>query len=332
MIIDGVRHSIESLANRLAETRADTARAPTLPTGHYRPEPGYNPVLAGLLPTLGGATHAAPRTPAANDADFSGELHGQGAQQVDRELMEISAAVYDPGVTEVGDWTRLSDEQLLEAGIDPALLENPDTGFRAGIYTDGEGRHVLAFAGSNELQDWTGPNFQQGIGWQNEQYDQAIQLAQSADQAFGDSLVITGHSLGGGLAATASLATGNTAVTFNASGVHDNTIERMGLDPDTARADAADGRIRRYNVDGDPLTAAQEDVWGTRSLMPDAPGHEITLDDPYPPVEGPEFTWNPVEMGKRLYEHAQEKLERAGALHGQQGMLDAMDKAGPWKD
>lgn len=294
-------------------------------TGPYVPEPSYNPSLMALLP------QARPNDGnAANAASFDADVRGQDAKPIDLQLMQISAAVYDPSIATVGGWTRLSDAQLTAAGIDPATLENPETGFRAGIYTDGDGKYVLAFAGSNELQDWTGANFEQGVGWQNEQYDQAVQLAQLADAAFGENLVITGHSLGGGLAGTASLATGNAAVTFNASGVHDATIERLGLDPDSARADAAGGQIRRYNISGDPLTGAQEDVFGSKWVMPDAPGHEINLADPYQAVQAPEWTWNPVEMARRTYEYGQAKLERTGALHGQQGVLDALEQQQPW--
>lgn len=289
----------------------------------YRPEPSYHPQLAGLLTPQ---NHTA-----AAGASFDAQVRGQDARAIDLELMQISNAVYDPAVQNVGNWSRVGDADLFAAGIDPALLENPDTGFRAGIYTDGDGNYVLAYAGSNEFQDWTGANLRQGLGWQSEQYDQAVQLAQLAAGAYGDDLVITGHSLGGGLAATASLATGNTAVTFNASGVHDNTIERLGLDVDAAKADAANGQIRRYNVDGDPLTTAQQDTWGLNHLMPDAPGHEITLDSPYPPLEGPQWTWNPVEYGRRVADHARAKLERAGELHSQQGVLDALEQQRPWE-
>lgn len=300
-----------------------TAQGPTqTPQGRYAPEPAYNASVLAFLPQAANAN--------ANAASFDAQVRGQDAQAIDLELMQISTAVYDPSVQNVGDWTRVSDADLSAAGIDPSMLENPDTGFRAGIYTNGDGQYVLAFAGSNELQDWTGANFEQGIGWQNEQYDQAVQLAQQADMAFGDNLVITGHSLGGGLAATASLATGNAAVTFNAAGVHDDTIEGLGLNVDAARADAEAGQIRRYNISGDPLTAAQEDTFGTRWLMPDAPGHEINLDDPYPPVPGPDLTDWPWNIPGNIADHAQAKLERAGELHSQQGLLDALEQQQPW--
>jgi len=289
----------------------------------YRLEPSWHPQLAGL-PGLSAFTGA-------GGASFDAQVRGQDARAIDLELMQISQAVYDPATVEVGNWTRVSDADLVDAGIDPGLLENPDTGFRAGIYTDGDGNYVLAYAGSNEARDWTGANLRQGLGWQSEQYDQAVQLAQLADEAWGDSLVITGHSLGGGLAATAAFATGNAAVTFNASGVHDNTIENLGLDVDAAKADAEAGQIRRYNVDGDPLTTLQQDTWGLSGAMPDAPGHEITLDSPYPPLEGLEWTWNPVEYAKRVADHAQARLARAGELHGQQGVIDALEQARPWE-
>ncbi|MGY0633504.1 hypothetical protein [Luteimonas sp. A478] len=290
----------------------------------YRPEPSWNPQVAGLIAQQG-------QGQGANGVSFDAQVRGQDAQAIDLELMQISSAVYDPSVQSVGNWTRVSDADLTAAGIDPALLDNPETGFRAGIYADGDGNHVLAFAGSNESQDWTGANLRQGLGWQAEQYDEAVQLAQLAAGAYGDDLVITGHSLGGGLAATASFATGNAAVTFNASGVHDNTIRNLGLDVDAAKAGAADGQIRRYNVDGDPLTTAQQDTWVVNHGLPDAPGHEITLDSPYPPLDGPEWTWNPVEYAKRVADHGQAKLDRAGELHGQQGVLDALEQQRPWE-
>lgn len=307
-----------------AQPASTSTPAPAAGQQSYRPEPSWHPQLSGLPGQLG-------RGGGAEAASFDSQVRGQDAQPIDLELMQISEAVYDPEVQSVGDWNRVSDADLQKAGIDPALLDNPDTGFRAGIYSDGEGNYVLAYAGSNEMQDWTGANLRQGLGWQAEQYDEAVQLAQLADAAYGDNLVITGHSLGGGLAAAASLATGNTAVTFNASGVHDRTIENLGLDPATARADAEAGQIRRYNIDGDPLTTAQQDTPGLRNVMPDAPGHEISLHDPYPPVPGPDLTDWPWNIPGNIAEHVQARAERVGELHSQKGMIDALQQQRPWE-
>lgn len=277
------------------------------PSGSYQLEPGYHPQLGALFAGMGSAAAA---------MSFDARVRGQDPLAIDMELMQISSAVYDPSLQSVGHWSRVSDADLLAAGIDPSLLENSDTGFRAGIYTDGDGNHVLAFAGSNDLNDWTGANFRQGVGWDSEQYDQAVQLAQLASSAYGDELAITGHSLGGGLAAVAAMAVDGAAVTFNASGVHDRTIEGLGLDPATTKADAADGQIRRYNVDGEALTQAQQDIWVVNNL-PDAPGHEIVLDDPAPLTGWDRF--NPVA----IVQHSIDK-------HMQDAVLDALTRQQPW--
>ena len=287
--------------------RAQPQGALPTPTGSYQLEPGYHPQLGALFAAGGNA---------ANAASFDSQVRGQDAKAIDLELMQISSAVYDPAVQQVGNWSRVSDADLMAAGIDPALLENPQSGFRAGIYTDGDGNHVLAFAGSNDLKDWTGANFRQGLGWESEQYDEAVQLAQLASAAYGDDLAITGHSLGGGLAATAAMAVDGAAVTFNASGVHDRTIEGLGLDPATAKADAADGQIRRYNVDGEALTKAQQDIWLVNNI-PDAPGHEIVLDDPAPLTGFDRF--NPISI-----------VSHSIAKHMQDVVIEALSQQQPW--
>ncbi|SDY86734.1 Protein of unknown function [Lysobacter sp. yr284] len=294
--------------------------APPVPQGSYALDPSYHPQLAALK---GPAANAAP-----DPTSFDQQLRGQDSQAIDLEMAQISQAVYNPDTKTVGNWTRLDDAQLTQAGIDPKSLENSDTGFRAGIYTDGNGKYVVAYAGSNDVQDWI-TNARQGIGWDSKQYDQAVQLAQDAQQAFGENMVITGHSLGGGLAATAALATDTAAVTFNASGVHDDTLRGLGLDPSTARNDAADGQIRRYNVSGEILTAAQEDV-PILNGIPDAPGHEINLKDPDPP-KAPDFTWNPIEMAKRTAEYIGAKAVRPGELHAIGPVIEALQQQTPWQ-
>lgn len=95
----------------------------------------------------------------------------------------------------------------------------------AGIYSDNQ-QYVLSFAGTNDRHDWLS-NIRQAVGYEDVQYNEAVALGKTAKMAFGDALVITGHSLGGGLAATAALATGTFAVTFNAAGlprIHSNAL------------------------------------------------------------------------------------------------------------
>lgn len=216
---------------------------------------------------------------------FADEVRGQGALPVDMTLAKLMRDVYDydrSGSQEgVGPWKPLGEDELRKVGIDPTLLKNQSSGFLAVVYGDGQGRHVLAYSGTDEAKDWL-TNFGQGLGFETSQYNQAMALARQAKVAFGQDMVITGHSLGGGLAAAAAVATDTPAVTFNASGVHDKTLERVGLDPDAVKREAGQGLIRRYAVDNEILTELQENKPIIRHLMPDALGHKIELPDPDP--------------------------------------------------
>ncbi|MBL8261070.1 MAG: DUF2974 domain-containing protein [Xanthomonadaceae bacterium] len=217
---------------------------------------------------------------------FADEVRGQTALPVDMTLAKLMRDVYDydrNGQQEgVGQWKPLGDDELRRNGIDPTLLKNQSSGFLAVVYGDGQGRHVLAYSGTDEAKDWL-TNFGQGLGFETSQYNQAMALARQAKVAFGQDMVITGHSLGGGLAAAAAVATDTPAITFNAAGVHDKTLERVGLDPDAVKREAEQGGlIRRYAVQNEILTELQENKPIIRHLMPDAVGHKIELPDPDP--------------------------------------------------
>ena len=166
----------------------------------------------------------------------------------------------------------------------PKMLRNGKSGFDAAIYRNDQGQYVVAFRGTDQ---WFGPegadikaNGGQALGLTTEQYKQAITLAQSAVDAFGKGNVIfTGHSLGGGLASAAMLATGAPGVTFNAAGLSDNTLRSLnpGKTPNAIREElAGSGQIRRYNVEGELLTGLQQGAM----LAPDAVGHELRLAAP----------------------------------------------------
>src|SRR3546814_8628740 len=113
-------------------------------------------------------------------------------------------------------------------------------GFDAALYRDARGAVGVAYAGSDEWQDWP-HNLRQGLGLQDIQDEQAIALADEANRAFGNNVILTGQSLGGGLAAAASMANEIPTVTFNAAGVHDKTLERHGYDADALKREAEQG-------------------------------------------------------------------------------------------
>ncbi|TWH99750.1 Protein of unknown function (DUF2974) [Luteimonas cucumeris] len=235
------------------------------------------------------------------DGGFSGQVAGQQPQQqTDLQLAQMANDVYsatDPDGTgtqsaaelEAAGWNRLQpdpdggkflvDAQGNHIAIDPADLEDSSTGFRAGIYQNDQGEYVVAFAGTDpsEMAD-IGADATQAFGLDTAQYNQAIALAKDAELAFGDgNVVFTGHSLGGGLASAAALATGGAGVTFNAAGLSDDTLSDLGFSPNAARENVADsGQVRRYIVETDPLNVVQQDVPFLNGA-PDAVGSELRI-------------------------------------------------------
>lgn len=205
----------------------------------------------------------------------------QRPHAIDKDMAALSAAVYDPAQREVGAWRRLEANELLAVGIEPTNLEDPRSGFRAGVFhnPDSPGQtHALAMAGTDmtSVRDWM-TNLGQGLGLDTAQYNEAVCVAKDCEKAFGQDLILTGHSLGGGLAAAAAVAVDAPAVTFNAAGVADATLRREGFDPKAERAAVEDGQIRRYAVDGEVLTTLQN-----HTPLPKPLGYSITLPDPAP--------------------------------------------------
>ena len=243
------------------------------------------------------------------DGKFSTNVAGTKPQQdIDLQLAEMANDSYDlsgpDGLTgtqsekdlAAAGWTRLQPEgdHLVDASgnkiaIDPASLEDKSSGFRAAIYQNPQGQYVVAYAGTNpkELPD-IGADATQAFGLETKQYNQAISLAKEAEVAFGDgNVVFTGHSLGGGLASAAALAIDASAVTFNAAGVSNETMRSLGLNPNGTRDQVADsGQVRRYVVNGDPLTLAQQDLpvlpipFVPPLSPPNAVGHELRVQAP----------------------------------------------------
>src|SRR3546814_16631618 len=81
-------------------------------------------------------------------------------------------------------------------------------------------------------------------------YNRAIDIATRANQASGGDIIFSGHSLGGGLATAAGLATGAQTIVSNPAGVHPDTVADALADRGLS-FDNADGHISTYAVDGD---------------------------------------------------------------------------------
>ncbi|MBB6598098.1 Mbeg1-like protein [Luteimonas sp. MC1825] len=238
------------------------------------------------------------------DGSFAADASGTTPQpETDLQLAMMANDVYaadnpqtEAALAEAG-WTRLEpsadgtslvDAQGNEIPIDPALLSTAE-GFDAAIYQNAQGEYVVAYRGTD---DWSlapsgdaDDNGLQGLGFETGQYKDAVALGEAALRAFGEgNVVFTGHSLGGGLASAAALATGTTGVTFNAAGLSDQTLESLGFNPNAVRQEAADsGQLRRYIVNGDPLNGAQQDLPILPILgmsPPNAVGHELRIDPP----------------------------------------------------
>ena len=110
-----------------------------------------------------------------------------------------------------------------------------NSGFQAGLYFNPQsGKYILAYAGTTpQLLTLDGrrdvcQNIKQGFGRKTEQYELAIKLAEVMKKRYGDDLMLTGHSLGGGLATAASLVNDLPAYVIDPSGVHAKTIARHG--------------------------------------------------------------------------------------------------------
>ena len=110
----------------------------------------------------------------------------------------------------------------------PTRLSDPATGFYASVYYDRyTGQYIVANRGT--VISLTHPitsshdlatDVRQALGYSTRQYNvDAYKLAHALANANQKNIVLTGHSLGGGLAALEAYITGDPAVTFDAAGL-----------------------------------------------------------------------------------------------------------------
>ncbi len=188
-----------------------------------------------------------------------------------REMAALANNVYQDSGAPPG-YSRLDDDpsKLPPMLRDPHLFHDSASGFDAALYKNKKtGTIVIAYRGTEKTHwnDWS-TDFQQAAGKPTDQYDEATELASTVKASYpaDQSVEITGHSLGGGLAQVASAVTGYPATTFNAAGINNATFPQYDTLPSNVRA-------QNYTVQGEVLTTGQ------RSLpIPEASGEQITLE------------------------------------------------------
>ncbi|MDR1075652.1 MAG: hypothetical protein LBL59_04945 [Xanthomonadaceae bacterium] len=212
-----------------------------------------------------------------------------------REMAGLAADVYQSarhaGAPPPG-WTRGSADfaALRALGLNSSdaeieeLLQPKASGFRAEIYIPdpvvhgADARPVLVFKGSTgPIADPDAPggiresggedyvhNVLQGLGEKSDYYDRAMNLALTLKRSgIRDNFEITAHSLGGGMASAAASVSGVPTTTFNAAGLHPNTVTRFLRENNLSERYDPQALIAAYQADGEILNEAQ---LGSRQL------------------------------------------------------------------
>ena len=218
------------------------------------------------------------------DGTYGETLAGSGPRAMDGPLIDLNQAI-DPNKPVPAGYSRATDADLAALGLTRADLTDAN-GFMAEVFVDKDGGYVIAFAGTGAVDHKPVPDAVEdavGGGTMSPQTGNVLRLTEKIQNSgHGDDVVYTGHSLGGRLAAIASLDTGNAAVTYDAAGVSDATVRyianKNGVDPETLVNQANNGQVRRYYAGDDPLTAVQE-RWGRgyADSLPDAIGKPIPI-------------------------------------------------------
>lgn len=197
-------------------------------------------------------------------ADICGALHKQLTRNRDeQEKAELAAATYDPNAPLPAGYRRATEQDLQMMGLSDGAGDNflvlrgePDFHAEAFVKTDpisGAESYVIGFKGTRmaSLSDWL-TNIEQGRGRETAYYTRAREIGRILSKSAISSASFVGHSLGGGLAATASGASGLPAQTFNAAGLSGNTLAGLPL----ANSDL----VRNTSVMGDILTGIQNNT------------------------------------------------------------------------
>lgn len=139
-----------------------------------------------------------------------------------------SLAVYDdPSYPWPGTWQRVAPDMRVDSSgwkkwlniIDPTEVLR-GVGFHAAAYRVDQGEILVAFEGTNMSQWQDIATDLQQLVWVPGQYRLGVKFVEELQKSFPDAtLILTGHSLGGGIAQYAAAKLGLKALTFNPAGL-----------------------------------------------------------------------------------------------------------------
>ncbi|ASW73718.1 hypothetical protein IQ37_17830 [Chryseobacterium piperi] len=177
---------------------------------------------------------------------------------------------------ELGDYSRINtdNQEELDKRFGAGVMKpedfntNEDNGFFSSLYyNDKTGEYFVAFRGSEAgdqfVKDWVIEDGGQAFGANTPQIEKTRSLAEKMDQNTGGKVNFTGHSLGGGNSAMASYYTGLKGYTFNARGVHANTLKYL----DEKGAAKSTSNIVNYSTSNDILNGLQNNREGLLSTL-----------------------------------------------------------------
>lgn len=187
----------------------------------------------------------------------------------------LAAAAYKDGNIPEGSTVMTADDLK---GMDENLLKTLNgmdpSGIAISVFKTPSGGYVISFRGTesgltvDSFRDWA-TNLSNGIGREAEQYVSGVRFAQGFQELFPDvNVELVGHSLGGGIAAAAGIATGYTTTTYNAAGIGEGVTERMQLHGKSA------ANVTNYHATADPLSVVQHSLTPLGLFMPDAAGKQ----------------------------------------------------------